>query len=150
MLHLQQVLGYALMKTLFSLYDVELAGSFRKKNYYCIKGRMQAKGIWKQDPEANVWNQKRWEWRVEKAPQWGIHSLYRSPNIVSVIMSRSLRWSGYVARMEEGRNILTPWLMEPGGSMPHSQGLSSNSYPEPNQPNTSYWYLFLPSTPRPS
>ena len=25
--------------------------------------------------------------------------------------------------------------MEPGGSMPHSQGLSNNSYPEPNQPN---------------
>jgi hypothetical protein len=24
---------------------------------------------------------------------------------------------------------LTPWLMEPGGSMPHSQGLSNNSYP---------------------
>ena len=24
--------------------------------------------------------------------------------------------------------------MEPGGSMPHSQGLSINSYPEPNQP----------------
>ena len=32
-------------------------------------------------------------------------------------------------------NNLTPWLMEPGGSMPHSQGLSNNSYPEPNQPN---------------
>ena len=25
--------------------------------------------------------------------------------------------------------------MEPGGSMPHSQGLSNNAYPEPNQPN---------------
>ena len=24
--------------------------------------------------------------------------------------------------------------MEPGGSMSHSQGLSNNSYPEPNQP----------------
>ena len=31
---------------------------------------------------------------------------------------------------------LTPWLMEPGGSLPHSQGLSNNSYPEPNQPNS--------------
>ena len=30
---------------------------------------------------------------------------------------------------------LTPWLMEPGGSMPHSLGLSNNPYPEPNQPN---------------
>ena len=25
--------------------------------------------------------------------------------------------------------------MEPGGSMPHSQGLSNNSYPESNQSN---------------
>ena len=25
--------------------------------------------------------------------------------------------------------------MEPGGSMPHSEGLSNNSYPELNQPN---------------
>ena len=31
---------------------------------------------------------------------------------------------------------ITPWLMEPGGSMPHSQGLSNNSNPEPNQPNS--------------
>ena len=30
---------------------------------------------------------------------------------------------------------LTPWLMEPRGSMLHSQG-------QPNQPNSSYWYLF--------
>ena len=24
---------------------------------------------------------------------------------------------------------LTPWLMKPGGSMPHAQGLSNNPYP---------------------
>ena len=40
-------------------------------------------------------------------------------------------------------NLLTPWLMEPGGSMPHSQGLFNNSYPEPNQPNSPHWYLSL-------
>jgi hypothetical protein len=34
-------------------------------------------------------------------------------------------------------NELTPWLLEPEGSMPHSQGLSNNPYPEPNQPNSS-------------
>ena len=32
-------------------------------------------------------------------------------------------------------NQLTPGLIEPEGSMPHSQGLSNNAYPEPNQPN---------------
>jgi hypothetical protein len=30
-----------------------------------------------------------------------LYSLYRSPNIVRVIKSRSLRWAGHVARMEE-------------------------------------------------
>jgi hypothetical protein len=34
--------------------------------------------------------------------------------------------------------LLTPWIMEPGGSMPHSQSLSNNSYHEPNQPSSSY------------
>ena len=38
---------------------------------------------------------------------------------------------------------LTPWLMEPLGSMLHSQGFSNNSYPEPNQPNSPHWYLSL-------
>ena len=32
------------------------------------------------------------------------HSLYRSSNIVRVIKSRKLRWTGHVARMEEGRS----------------------------------------------
>ena len=36
---------------------------------------------------------------------------------------------------------LTPWLMEPGGSMPHLKGLSNNPYPEPNQPNYQHWYF---------
>ena len=34
-------------------------------------------------------------------------------------------------------------LLTNGGPMPHSQGLSNNPYPRPNQPNSSYWYLFL-------
>ena len=34
-----------------------------------------------------------------------LHSLYRSPNIVKVIMSRRLRWAGPVARMEEVRIV---------------------------------------------
>ena len=36
-----------------------------------IKGGMKARGIWKQDPEANIWAQEGWEWGAEKAPQWG-------------------------------------------------------------------------------
>ena len=30
------------------------------------------------------------------------------------------------------------WVMEPGGSMPQSQGLSNNPYPDRNQYNSSY------------
>ena len=33
--------------------------------------------------------------------------------------------------------------MEPGGSIKHSQGLSNNPYLEPNQPNSTYWYIFF-------
>jgi hypothetical protein len=34
-----------------------------------IKGGSQVKGIRKQDPEANIWAQEEYEWRVEKASQ---------------------------------------------------------------------------------
>ena len=48
--------------------------------------------------------------------------------------------------------------MGPGGSMPHSQGLSNNPYPESNEPTSLHYNYFfmihfnivLPSTPRPS
>ena len=35
----------------------------------------------------------------------------------------------------------TLWLMAPGGSMPHSQGLSDGSNPEPNQPHSSTYFF---------
>ena len=34
-----------------------------------IKGEMQAKGICKQDPKANIWVQGARGWGLEKAPQ---------------------------------------------------------------------------------
>ena len=39
-------------------------------------------------------------------PPLSMLCLYRSPDIVKVIKSRSLRWAGNVARMEEGRSVL--------------------------------------------
>ena len=38
---------------------------------------------------------------------------------------------------------ITPWLLEPRSSMQHSQRHSNNRYPEPNQPNSSYWNKFF-------
>jgi hypothetical protein len=37
-------------------------------------------------------------------------------------------------------NYLTPWFMEPDGSMPHSQRPSNNPYPEVNQNFNRYTY----------
>ena len=39
--------------------------------------------------------------------------------------------------------LLTPCLMVTGGSIQHLQGISNNPYPESNQPNSSYWCLFV-------
>ena len=44
------------------------------------------------------------EWR--RLHNEELHSLYRSPNIVRVIKSRRLRWTGYVARLEEAFKLL--------------------------------------------
>ena len=58
------------------------------------------------------------EWR--KHHNEDLHNLYRSPNIVKLIKSRSLRWAGHVARMEEGKSALkiltdTPTRKRPVG-----------------------------------
>ena len=45
-----------------------------------------------------------------------LHSLYRSPYIVRVIKSRRLRWSGHVARMEEGRSAFKVLTGTPTGN----------------------------------
>ena len=55
---------------------------------------------------------------MEKAPQCGASSLNRSPNIVRVIKSRSLRWVGHVAKMEEGRSAFKILTGKPTGKRP--------------------------------
>jgi len=44
--------------------------------------------------------------------------LYRSPNIVRVIKSRGLRWTGHVARMKEGRSAFEILTDKPTGKRP--------------------------------
>ena len=41
--------------------------------------------------------------------------MYLSPNIVRVIKSRSLRWAGHVARMEEGKSAFKILSGKPTG-----------------------------------
>jgi hypothetical protein len=47
-----------------------------------------------------------------------LHSLYRSPNILRVIKSRRLRWTGHAVRMEEGRIAFNVLTGKPTGKRP--------------------------------
>ena len=44
--------------------------------------------------------------------------MYRLPNIVRVIKSKSLRWAGHVARMEKGRSAFKILTGKPTGKRP--------------------------------
>jgi hypothetical protein len=43
-------------------------------------------------------------WR--KLNEEEFHNLYSLPNIIRIIKSRTMRWAGHVARMEEPRNLV--------------------------------------------
>jgi hypothetical protein len=47
-----------------------------------------------------------------------LHSLYSSPNIVTVIKSRRMRWAKHVARMGEGRGVYRVFVGWPEGKRP--------------------------------
>ena len=44
--------------------------------------------------------------------------MYHSPNTVTVIKSRRLRWAGHVTRMEEGRSAIKILTGKPIGKRP--------------------------------
>ena len=56
------------------------------------------------------------EWR--RLHNEELHCLYCSPNIVRVIKSRRLRWTGHVARMDEGRSVFKILTGTPAGKRP--------------------------------
>ena len=62
--------------------------------------------------------------RTEKAVESTLHSKAQVP--CHEYLGTTIQYNG---------KILTPCLIEPGGSMPHSQGLSNNPYPEQNEFN---------------
>jgi hypothetical protein len=47
-----------------------------------------------------------------------LRDLYSSPNIIRIIKSRRMRWSGYVARMGEKRNAYRLLVGKPEGKRP--------------------------------
>jgi hypothetical protein len=42
-----------------------------------------------------------------------LHNLYSSPNIIGMIKSKRMRWTGHVARMGETRNVYTILVGKP-------------------------------------
>jgi hypothetical protein len=54
----------------------------------------------------------------EKLHNDELQNLYSSPNIVRVIKSRRMRWTGHVARMGEGRGVYRVLVGRPSGKRP--------------------------------
>ena len=52
------------------------------------------------------------------SPLRKIHSLYRLPNIIRVIISRRIRWAGYIANMEECGSAFIILTGKPTGKRP--------------------------------
>jgi hypothetical protein len=47
-----------------------------------------------------------------------LHNLYSSPNIITMIKTRRMRWAGHVARTGEPRNAYRILVGNPGGERP--------------------------------
>jgi hypothetical protein len=47
-----------------------------------------------------------------------LHNLYSSPSIIRIKKSRTMRWAGHVARMEEKRNVYRLLVGKPEGKRP--------------------------------
>ena len=56
------------------------------------------------------------EWR--KLQNEELNDLYCSPNIVTVIKSRRMRWAGHVTRMGERRGVYRVLVGKPEGKRP--------------------------------
>jgi hypothetical protein len=54
-------------------------------------------------------------------PQRSSISTYSSPNIISLIKSRRMRWVGHVARLGEERKLYRVLVGRPKGKRPHGK-----------------------------
>jgi transcription termination factor 2 len=47
-----------------------------------------------------------------------LHKLYSSPNIITMLKSRRMRWTGHIARMEKNRNAYSILVGKQEGKRP--------------------------------
>jgi hypothetical protein len=53
------------------------------------------------------------EWRKLRNEE--LYDLYSSPNVITILKSRRMRWSGHVARVGEKRNVYRLLVRKPEG-----------------------------------
>ena len=82
-----------------------------------LREERRLRGIWKQDPEANIWAQEGCEGEWRRFHNEELHNLYRSPNILRVIKLRWLRSAGYIAKMDD-RSAFKMLTGSPTGKIP--------------------------------
>jgi hypothetical protein len=56
------------------------------------------------------------EWRKLHSEE--LHNLYSSPNIIRLLKSKRMRWTGHVARMGEERKVYKVLVGKPEGKRP--------------------------------
>ena len=72
----------------------------------------------------HIWDRVTWPKRDEVTGEWRklhideLRDLYSLPNIVRVVKSRRMGWTGYVARMGEGRGVHRILVGKPEGKRP--------------------------------
>ena len=84
------------------------------------------------------------EWR--KLHNAELHALYSSPNIISNLKSRRLRWARHVARMEQSRNAYRVLVGKPEGKRP--LGRPRRRWEDNNQLPQIHFNIILPSASR--
>jgi hypothetical protein len=57
-------------------------------------------------------------WEGRKLHNAELNNLFSSPNIVRVVKSRRMRWSGHVARLGKGRVVYRVLVVKPEGRRP--------------------------------
>jgi hypothetical protein len=84
-------------------YRLRMPESRVQRRIFGQKGEVGILGIWK------------------KLHNEDLHNLYPSPDIISMIKSRRMRWVRNVARMQEKRNAYEAFVGEPEGKRPLSR-----------------------------
>ena len=104
-----------------------------QKSYACLFQVLEAKYIWKQDTEENIWAQEAVEWGVENAPQWGTYTILSWYGNTTTLLF-SLR--GLEILLQERRGQVKTIVME------HCNDILFHKYGPANKQHTNHCICF--------